>query len=271
MGFWGVGGNYVQPGRLSAFRCQDLAWYLPQEGYRTEGVPARAFRTVPASLGASVNTSGGVTTVTLVSVVCELLKFDFSAFACRLYWVCPFPGQCSSFGGNCPCSPGTWQLPLPHAWVFKNPIWKVGVGVASEVSLLSPSETGRATKGQIQAWALCSPSSPLLGGIRVAGSVIRALTYRIPPDSELSSGCQSRVARFKVAENRKPGHRPLCSMPSALSGSPCLSQFHSNALTFGGHRSQQERRVCEKGQFSTEGIEMPHFVKKPWVDAERPL
>ena len=167
MGFWGVGGNYVQPGRLSAFRCQDLAWYLPQEGYRTEGVPARAFRTVPASLGASVNTSGGVTTVTLVSVVCELLKFDFSAFACRLYWVCPFPGQCSSFGGNCPCSPGTWQLPLPHAWVFKNPIWKVGVGVASEVSLLSPSETGRATKGQIQAWALCSPSSPLLGGIRV--------------------------------------------------------------------------------------------------------
>ena len=136
MGFSGVGGTYVQPGKLSAFRCQDLAWYLPQEGYRTGGVPARAFRTVPACLGASVNTSGGVTTVTLVSVVCELLKFDFSAFACRPCWVCPFPGQCSSFGGHCSCSPGTWQLPLPHAWVFKNPIWKVGV--ASEVSLLFP-------------------------------------------------------------------------------------------------------------------------------------
>lgn len=138
MGFWGVEGNYVQPGRRAAFRCQDLAWYLPQEGYRTGGVPARTFRSVPTLLGASVNTSGGLTTVTLVSVVCELLKFDFPAFARRLCWVCSFPGWCSSFGGNCACSPGTWQLPLPHAWDFKNPIWKVGVGVASQVSLLFP-------------------------------------------------------------------------------------------------------------------------------------
>lgn len=113
----------------------DLAWYLPQDGYRTGGVPARPFRTLPASLGVSVNTSG-VKTVMLISVVCELLKFDFPAFACRPCWVCSFPGQCSSFGGNFACSCGTWQLPLPHAWDFKNPVWKVGVGMASEVSLL---------------------------------------------------------------------------------------------------------------------------------------
>ena len=116
MGFSGVGGNYVQPGKLSAFRCQDLAWYLPQEGYRTGGVPARAFRTVPACLGASVNTSGGVTTVTLVSVVCELLKFDFSAFA----WSAPSLGSAVALAGtalaplelgNCPSRmPGSSKI-----------------------------------------------------------------------------------------------------------------------------------------------------------------
>ena len=137
MGFWGVGGNDVQPGRLAAFHCQDLAWYLPQDRYGTRGVPARPFRTLPASLGISVNTSG-VKTVTLVSVVSELLKFDFPAFACRRCWVRSFPGQCSSFGWNCACSRGTWQLLLPHAWDFKNPVRKVGVGMASQVSLLLP-------------------------------------------------------------------------------------------------------------------------------------